>query len=134
MGEGNPSMAIRALNTELRDKDLTEYFIQWARLCYESRKKIPEIIDWADANSRKTKEDQRNFLIYGLDFFRSGLVEISGASELNHHSREEKMHILKFSKLLSVENSTKIISESEEASMALQRFANSKILFMNLSL
>ena len=134
VGEGNPSMAFRALKTELRDKELTEYFLHWARLCYESRKKMPDIINWADANSRKSKEDQRNFLTYGLDFFRSGLVEMSGATELNHHSKEEKMHISKFSKLLNVENSTKIIAEFEEAFMALQRFANSKIMFMNLSI
>jgi len=133
IGEGNPSMALKSLKTELRDEDLTEYFIQWARICYESRKKMPDIIDWSDNMSRKNKEEQKNFLIYGLDFFRSGLIDMSGAIELNHHSREEKMHVSKFSKLLNPKNSTKIIASFEEANMALERFVNSKILFMNLS-
>ena len=133
VAEGNPTLAIKYLNSELEDEDLMEYFIHWARLCYELRKKMPHLIDWSDVMSKKSREDQKKFLLHGLDFFRSGLIDMSGAFELNHHSTEEKMHISKFSKLLNIENSTKIIASFEEANTDLQRFVNSKILFMNLS-
>ena len=132
--EGIPSVAIKALNSELTDSDLTNEFILWARLCYESRKKMPDLINWADDMARNNKEDQKKFLIYGLSFFRSGLINMAGVSDLNHGSAEELDHVSKFSKLLTVENSTRLISEFEDSIDALQRFANAKLLFMNLSI
>lgn len=131
--EGNPLNASLALNKDSEQIGVTEDFIAWARLCYELGKKLPDLIKWSETMAGQKRNDQKDFLVYGMEFLRAGMLRISDTSELNHLYPEEEQHVSKFSALLNTKNVPLLIDEINSAIYNLERNANAKILFLNLS-
>jgi DNA polymerase-3 subunit delta' len=61
------------------------------------------------------------------------MLKISDSSELNHLYPEEEQHVSKFAALLNHKSVILIINEINTAIYNLERNANAKILFLNLS-
>jgi len=132
--EGNPLNAIDTLKNESDSPKLTEDFIKWARLCYEMGKKLPDLIKWSEGMAGQKRNDQKSFLKYGMEFLRAAMLINNDSSELNHLYPEEEVHVTNFSTLLNNENSIALIGEINNAVYNLERNANAKILFMDLSI
>jgi len=132
--DGNPLKALQSSDNELISPELTDYFINWARLCYKAYERMPELINCAEDLATKPREEQNKLLNYGISFFRNSLLINNDAENLYNPHNSEKDHIRNFAPLLKFEKSTLLISSFEKAMGHLDRYANAKILFLDLSL
>jgi DNA polymerase-3 subunit delta' len=91
-------------------------------------------VSWIDENSKIGREQQKQFLQYGLEIFRDCLMFNFGSPDLLRHSGDEKEFIVKFSRFVNQRNYEKLLEEFNSAFYHIERNANPKILFMDLIL
>ena len=127
---GNLTEALTMLNSDT--KSYQQFFVQWLRLCYAN--KGLEIIDFVDKAAKMGRENQKNFLRYGISFIRECCLLLSGAGSLVHLPAHELETAEKMSKILTVDRAQNIITELEKAHYHVERNANPKILFLDVSL
>jgi len=107
-------------------------FVQWLRLCFGN--KGTEIVAFVDLASKMGRENQKNFLRYGVNFIRECCLLLSGAGSLVHLPPQELDTAQKMTKVMTVELAGTIINELEKAHYHIERNANPKILFLDVSL
>jgi len=131
LSEGSFSKALELAKTgnePLADFDTFRY---WMRLCY--RKNIPELLSWVDEISKAGREKQKTFLQYGLKMFRFCLLNNYKAPSLMQLDGEEKEFIQAFSPFVNHLNGLQIVGAFNEGLFHIERNANPKILFSDLS-
>ena len=117
----------------LRDSssDNLEYLKDWLRNCYsENYLEINKKLDWFNDLSKIRK---RAFLMYSLKMLREALVSKIDLS-LVKISEEEKKFITNFRQTLDLESLEDIILILDKYVRYLDRNANPKILFLDLSI
>ena len=107
-------------------------FVQWLRLCFGN--KGIEIAAFVDQASKLGRENQKNFLRYGISFLRECCLILSGAGNLVHLPPNELETAGKMAGVMSLEAIEGIITELEKAHYHNERNANPKILFLDVSL
>tara|TARA_B100001063_G_C16743968_1_gene546411 strand:+ start:125 stop:1252 length:1128 start_codon:yes stop_codon:yes gene_type:complete len=117
----------------LRDSssDNLEYLKDWLRNCYsENYLEINKKLDWFNDLSKIRK---RAFLMYSLKMLREALVSKIDLS-LVKISEEEKKFITNFRQTLDVESLEDMVLLLDKYVRYLDRNANPKILFLDLSI
>jgi len=87
-----------------------------------------------DQLSKMGRENQKNFLRYGISFVRECCLLIAGAGALVHLPATELDTAQKLSSIMNIEMNQAIIAELEKAHYHVERNANPKILFLDVSL
>jgi len=123
---------IQIVNNEIEKIDFFESFSDWARLSYKMD--IPGISQWVDAVSSSGRKQQILFLSYAIKIIRECLIYNFASRSLLKTTENEFSFISKFSSFIHEENSILIIEKLEKTIKAIQRNANAKILFFELSL
>ncbi|BDD11008.1 DNA polymerase III subunit delta [Fulvitalea axinellae] len=130
MADGNIKQALTFLE-EVEDPG-HESFRNWMRLCYGWD--FTGLVASADSFQKMTKVERRHLLEYGLNIMRESLIYQYQTEKIARLTGNEAGFVQRFSKTLTPEK----ISESTElintALYHLERNANPKILFMDLSL
>ncbi len=108
-----------------------ESFREWMRHCYKND--AAHIIRWVEAASKGGREKQKSFLLYGLKIFRMALLHNYKLQELVRLEGEENTFIQGFSPFINHKNTIQIVEAFDEAIMHLERNANPRILFTDLS-
>jgi len=113
--------------------DSSGTFTSWLRMGFGN--KVPDLIDFTDEAAKWGRENQKNFLKYGVNYLRECCLIISGAEEL------VKLPPLAFetakklsTHVLTLPMAEVIIGELEKAHYHIERKANPKILFLDVSL
>lgn len=107
-------------------------FVQWLRLCFAN--KGIEVISFVDQASKMGRENQKNFLRYGISFIRECCMLLSGAGNLVHLPPQELETAQKMTNVMNISMANAIITELEKAHYHIERNANPKILFLDVSL
>jgi DNA polymerase-3 subunit delta' len=107
-------------------------FVQWLRLCFANRG--IEIVGFVDQLAKMGRENQKNFLRYGISFIRECCLLIAGAGNLVHLPAAELETAQKMTAIMTVSINQAIITELEKAHYHVERNANPKILFLDVSL
>ena len=107
-------------------------FVQWLRLCFGN--KGIEIVAFVDQASKMGRENQKNFLRYGVNFIRECCLLLSGAGGLVHLPEQELETAKKMAKVMNITMAQNMINELEKAHYHIERNANPKILFLDVSL
>jgi DNA polymerase-3 subunit delta' len=131
LANGNIAAAQQLLAED--DDDLESLFIQWFRLCY-GRKGV-EINDWIEqvANARFGRENQKSLLRFGLQVVRDCLmVNLDQTSIVKFESKH--FELAKLANTINFENAPLIIKGFEQAIYHIERNANPKIMFLDLSI
>ncbi len=102
------------------------------RLCFKNN--FSEISEWCDEISLKNRQQQRDFLVYGLTIFRECLIYNFSDQSINLLTKEEKKFLENFAKFVHEDNSVSVIRLFENAIKKIKRNANSKIIFFQLAL
>ena len=131
IAEGNYKEAI-SLAVDLPDDNSFEQLQKWMQFCY--REKIVEIIDWIEKFSKAGREKQKSFLLNAIRVFRESILAGVGQTELIRSEGEERKFAINFSPFINSKNSVQIIKEFNDAIFHIERNANPKILFLDLSL
>jgi DNA polymerase III subunit delta' len=130
LSEGNIQTSIILIQEE--NNNNFGVFSDWLRMCFANRG--PQVIEFAESASRFGRENQKNLLRYGIKLMREVVMVLSGAERLVHLPGNEKEFVVNFSKTLNLAKAEAIISELEKAHYHVERNANPKILFLDVSL
>jgi len=87
-----------------------------------------------DQFSKMGRENQKNFLRYGVSFLRECCLISSGAESLVHLPATELETAKKMTNVMDISQAEGIITELEKAHYHVERNANPKILFLDVSL
>jgi DNA polymerase-3 subunit delta' len=121
------SLAAEAYN------DNAEIFAEWLRMGYGNR--VPDLMGFVEQAAGWGRENQKNFLKYGISFLRECILILSGADSLVKLPPRTLDTALKLSKhVLNLNMASAIINELEQAHYHIERNANPKILFLDVSL
>ncbi len=128
--DGNINEALRlAREVELNSHVM---FRDWMRLCYQED--YGQLVQYAEKYHSLGKVSQQTLLQYGLSMLRESLVWELGESRLVRVMGEELDFVRKFSVIMNQEAIEKFTQLLTESSYHLERNANVKILFLDMSL
>ena len=130
LSEGNIQAAIN-LSKEETDNNFG-LLSGWLRMCFTN--KGIEVIDFAETASRMGRENLKNFLRYGMKLMREVMMMLAGAADLIHLPENELEFVRKFSKSIDLAKAEALVAEMEKAHYHVERNANAKILFLDVSL
>lgn len=132
LSNGNYLEALRIIQSSDKENFNQTEFIGWMRLCFA--KKYFDILDWVEMIAKTGREKQKNFLAYGLHIFRESVVKNFGSEELVRLEGAEMGFVNKFAPYVNQKNCIQMIKAFEESIYHIERNANAKILFLDLSL
>ena len=113
--------------------DSSGIFTSWLRMGFGN--KVPDLIDFTDEAAKWGRENQKNFLKYGINYLRECCLLISGADALVKLPPLTMETAKKLSQhVLTLPMAEAIIAELEKAHYHIERNANPKILFLDVSL
>ena len=112
--------------------DLFADFSVWMRLTYKMD--VQGISKWVDNLASKGRKQQNLFLTYAIKMVRECLIYNFASNTLLKTNENELAFLTKFSPFIHEENSVMIAEKLEESIKAINRNANAKILFFELSL
>lgn len=114
-------------------EDNFEYFKQWMRLCHQ--RQMGELVDKAEEFSKLSRGGQNTLLQYSLSILREALISIATTQDrLFRVEGSEKSFASNFGKVISIDQFQSLSSLFSEAAYHIERNANAKLLFMNLSI
>jgi DNA polymerase-3 subunit delta' len=128
----NGSLTEALTMLEYDNKGYHEQFVQWLRLCFAN--KGLEVMSFVDQASKMGRENQKNFLRYGINFLRECCLLLSGAGSLVHLPAHELETAQKMTNVMNVPMAQAIVTELEKAHYHVERNGNPKILFLDVSL
>jgi DNA polymerase-3 subunit delta' len=130
LSNGNLTEAIQILQ-----QDTDNYhaqFVQWLRICFGN--KGSEAMKMVDVLAKLGRENQKNFLRYGISFLRECCLLQAGVENLVHLPADELETAKKMATVIPVNYAEAISAELEKAHYHIERNANPKILFLDVSL
>lgn len=127
--EGDLLEAFSMANGE--EEEMFIFFRDWLRACYAN--KVADNVGFADYFAKMGREEQKGLMTYALYLIRQCMLQWQDVPQLIAAFGEEMEFVKKFSALLNVQNADGIRRELETAHMHLERNANPKVLFMDLS-
>jgi len=130
LSDGNMQAALNLLKED--DHDDFRNFSAWMRMTFAD--KGAQIIDFVDELSKLGRENQNNMLRYGVQLIRECIMMMSGAESLVHLPSAELDFVKNFSKHLDLAKCEALVNELEKAHYHIERNANPKILFLDVSL
>jgi DNA polymerase-3 subunit delta' len=113
------------------EEELFIFFRDWLRACF--RKEVVAAVEFADAFQKLGRERQKSLFRYGLYMIRQCALHWQQVPELVRVVGQEQEFVQGFSKVLNDRNLEGIRMELETAHGHVERNANPKVLFMDLS-
>lgn len=129
--EGNLITALTSLSDNV-DRDYNrEQFIQFMRACY--KKNVNEMIEWAEQMADLGREKQKQFLEYSLQMFRQSMLKNYMKDQLINLTDDEEAFLKNFARFITNNNIMSFMQHFNDAHYHIERNANPKILFTNLT-
>ena len=113
------------------EEELFVFFRDWLRACY--RREVSVAVEFGEAFQKLGRERQKSLMRYGLYLIRQCALQWQNVPELVRVLGQEQEFVQNFSKLLNHANADGIRRELETAHYHVERNANPKILFSDLS-
>ncbi len=131
LSNGNLTAALHMIARN--DSSYHELFARWLRLCFTNDGL--KLIDFTEQLVKLGRENQKNFLQYGMCFIRECGMLISGAGSLVHLPEKELVVAQNMAaKVLTMAMVEVIADELDKAHYHVERNANPRILFLDVSL
>ncbi|MFI5164345.1 MAG: ATP-binding protein [Bacteroidia bacterium] len=134
LADGNYNAALKLTGENLEENVHLNKFREWMRMCFKVD--VVKIISWVEeiANSKVGRENQKAFLLYGLNIIRECLVGMYGDKKLLRVDGEELDFVNKLSTLIDGNICQKLSDELNEAILHIERNGSAKLIFTDLSL
>lgn len=127
---GNLRMALAEI--EGGGNDANDYFKEWMRQCFTFN--FENLIKQADDFQKRGKEFQVGLLSVASNYMRETLLQGVAAHDISRLPEQESGFIEKFAGVFVPEKIARISPQFDEAQYHIERNANPKILFLDLSL
>jgi DNA polymerase III subunit delta' len=132
LADGNFSQALALGQNDDTQDNHTKFLRDWLRDCYSF--KVSEIIGYVEELAKMGREKQKMLLNFGLEVFRQCALMNYHANGLVKAHSDTLDFVTKFSTVLKPEVTAEICDEFSKAIYHVERNANPKILFTDLSL
>ena len=116
---------------EKSEEELFVFFRDWLRACYAN--KVGDAVEFSEGFAKLGREQQKALMRYALYLVRQCLYQRQGLPQLVRAHGQELEFVQKFSPLLNDRNTEGLRRELEAAHAHLERNANPKVLFVDLS-
>ena len=123
--------ALRLSNQDETQLADFESFREWMRHCFKND--VATILRWVEVAAKGGREKQKSFLLYGLKIFRMCLLNNYRLDHLVRLEGDEQAFIKGLSPFVNHKNTIQLAEAFQEAIMHLERNANPRILFTDLS-
>jgi len=128
---GSFSDALAQIDTGNDTEEYFELFVSWMRLCF--KKDIPGAVNFAAEIAKLGKEKQKTFLLFTLSIFQKSLIGSFTGIENAKTSPAHQGFIEKFMPFVHTRNMEELHQQMTDAHYHVERNANAKILFLDLS-
>lgn len=135
ISHGDFSFALRLLQNQSDREAITENFKSWMRMLWQ--KDYSEILQWVEQMATEGRENQIHFLNYGMHIFRESLILQYGKTvknEIHRSDENESLFLTKFHPYIHSGNVLSIIGLFEKGIFNIERNANQRLVFINISL
>ncbi len=130
LADGDVHAAIKMVHEE--SGEMESIFRSWMNICYQFKAK--EMVRWVDEVAAMGREKQKNLLLYSIHYLRESLaIPYIGAEKLKLQASESKGAVF-LSEKLAFEQFELLSGLFEKSHYHIERNANPKILFLNLSM
>ncbi len=132
--DGNFITAQKLIEHSATEEEFHDLFKVWMRSAFTG--KVDGLIAWSENMASTTfgREKQKQFLKYSLHVFRESLMSNYGDSEMGRVASNEVKFLSNFSPYIHGANCIEIIELFNDAFYHIERNANPKILFLDVSL
>lgn len=132
--DGDFITAQKLIEHSATEEEFHELFKVWMRSAFTG--KVDGLISWSEnmASAAFGREKQKQFLNYSLHIFRESLMKNYGDAEMERIAGNEVKFLSNFAPYIHGANCIEIIELFNDASYHIERNANPKILFLDLSL
>ena len=130
LAEGNMRLALELVNEA--DNATDDFFKNWMRQCFTYN--FAELVAMAEDFQKRGKNFQKELLDSSSKTLRETLISTQAVEELNRVPESEKGFIQKFGSVFTAEKIMEVAPKLSEAYYHIERNANPKILFLDLSL
>ena len=133
---GNYNHLLSLMNENIGG-EFERYLIMVLRFAFKARgnkRIVTMLMNWSNEIASHSKEEQKAFLIYGIQFFRDAFLLNYNLKEIVHFKTKNNFDLSKFAPYLDSENILDIIDLFEKTHYYILRNANSKMLFATLAL
>ncbi len=132
VAEGNMALAISLVNAGR--SDYFELFQSWMRLCFNARKDIENLTKWVEDCVKTGREFLKSFMGYCMHMMRASFIHKYGDNKMLRLSNQETDFVTKFSPFIHSNNLPELTKAFNDASFHIERNADLKITFLELSL
>ncbi|UYZ63039.1 DNA polymerase III subunit [Hymenobacter weizhouensis] len=134
LAEGNVGTALASLSSAAgaTDHNYFDLFVAWMRTCYAN--KVADMLDKSDEFQKLGRENQKEFLQYGLGLLRKVLLFGLDPQLVPHLPTNEQGFIKGFSTYVTPRNAGPLTQELNEAHYHVERNANPRMVFVDASL
>lgn len=129
---GDWNRALQLVNDENPNIAYLKNFQEWMRVAF--KKDMFQIIKWTEAMHGKSREDQKQFLLYALDQIRQNLILNAAGQELVRMNGDESAFSEKFSRYINDHNALEFYSYLQDALNDITRNAYTKVVFADLTI
>ena len=130
LADGNLNRAFELIQE--MESDPHEFLRDWLRGCYKFD--LKQLHQLTEQFNQLGKDAQKNLFLYGLSTFREALVFKSGSLNLIRASEHKLKFIQGFAGTLDINKMDDFYTLYNDAIYHLERNANAKIMFMDISL
>lgn len=129
--DGDFALALKQIKGNLNDTEYYEFFIKWMRICFS--RDVGLAVEISNELSAIGREKQKSFLAFSLDIFQKSLRgNFIGLNNIKLNP-SHKAFISKFMPFITPNNALIIHEHLTNAHYHIDRNANPKILFLDLS-
>ena len=131
LADGDLNLARQLLNDKASVTYSIDFFIRWMRACFVLN--MEQLVDLLEEFNALGREQQKDLLSRSTGILRKGLMYSSGGGTSTGLLREEMDFMHKFSRFINPENSEGMLAEINQAHYHIERNANPRIVFTDLS-
>lgn len=134
LADGNFNAALALTQDGPAENAHLQKFREWMRMVFKAD--VVAVLSWVEdiANAKVGRENQKAFLLYGLNILRECLVGMYGDQKLLRVDGEELDFVQKLSTRLDGNLCKQLTDELNEAIIHIERNGSGKLIFTDLSL
>jgi DNA polymerase III subunit delta' len=134
LSDGNFHTAFEMAGQELGEERHEEAFINWMRFCFNPQKSTEKLLNWVDTMAAGSRDKQKQFLFSCIQVLRECLLLNFADNSMVKIDNAQQQSIVKFLPFVNENNAEPFVEALNEAHFHVERNANPKILFLDLSL
>lgn len=140
LADGNYNIAQSMAKQESGSVEIEKEFIDWMRLCFslfnkpeKNQEIFTKLNEWIDVIVKAGRERQKNFIGFGLEIARECLMTNYADASLVRVTDEIVPNFSRFAPFINFKNADRFTDELNKAHFHIERNANPRILFLDLS-